>query len=261
MMLGNFGMDRRTFVGNIAGSLLAVATIARAQKPAIPVIGFLSGGSAAKFTAYVAAFREGLNAVGYVEGKNVAIEFRWAEGQFDKLPALAADLVGRQVAVIVATGGTVGAQAAKAATSTIPIVFLTGIDPVEFGLVASLGRPGGNVTGIAMVNNQLTAKRMELLHELVPNATEVAFMVNPNNRPNPKNWRADSQAERVQDAARSFDQHLHLHWHLHFLQAGTAEDIDVAFATMARLRVEALIVHTDPFFNSRREAVRRTRST
>jgi putative tryptophan/tyrosine transport system substrate-binding protein len=234
-------MDRRTFIGRVAGGLLAMPLAARAQKSSIPVVGFLFPGSAAQWTSYVAAFREGLNEVGYIDGKNIAIEFRWAEGQYDRLPALAADLVRRQVAVMVTTGGPRAAQAAKAATSTIPIVFTTGSDPVEYGLVASLGHPGGNATGVTFFTVDLVAKRMELLHELVPKATEIALISNPNNP------YADSEVAMVREAARSFGQHLYV------LIAGTEQDINAAFATLVQLRAEALIIGSDPFFNARRD--------
>jgi putative ABC transport system substrate-binding protein len=234
-------MDRRTFIAGVAGGLLASSLVVRAQKSAIPVVGFLFPGSAAQWTAYVAAFREGLNDVGYVDGKNIAIEFRWAEGQYDRLPALAADLVRRQVAVLVTTGGPRAAQAAKAATSTIPIVFTTGSDPIEFGLVASLAHPGGNATGVTFFTVDLVAKRMELLHALVPKATEIALISNPHNP------YADSEVARVQEAARSFGLHLNV------LRAGTERDIDAAFMTLMQLRAGALIVGSDPFFNARRD--------
>jgi ABC-type uncharacterized transport system substrate-binding protein len=234
-------MDRRTFISSVATGLLALPLASRAQKSATPVVGFLLPGSAAQWTSYVAAFREGLNEVGYTDGKNIAIEFRWAEGQYDRLPALAADLVRHQVDVLVTTGGPNAALAAKAATSSIPIVFTTGSDPVEFGLVASLGHPGGNATGVTFFTVDLVAKRMELLDELVPKATEIALISNPNNP------YADTEVRMVQEVARSFGQQLYV------LKAGTAEDIDVAFAAAVRLRAGALIIGSDPFFNARRD--------
>lgn len=170
-------MDRRTFVASVAGGFFAVPLAGRAQRPAMPVIGYLSLASPAQWALYVSGFRKGLSEVDYAEGKNVAIEFRWAEGHYDRLPALAADLVNHHVAVLVTAGGTGAALAAKAATSTIPIVFMLATDPVEFGIVASLGRPGGNATGVSIVAASLVAKRLELLHELVPNATVIALLV------------------------------------------------------------------------------------
>jgi putative tryptophan/tyrosine transport system substrate-binding protein len=234
-------MDRRAFIGSVVVGVIAVPLPASAQKSAIPVIGFLGPGVAAQWTSYLASLREGLNEVGYIDGKNVAIEFRWAEGQYDRLPALAADLVHHQVDVIVTTGGPRAAQTAKAATSTIPIVFTTGSDPVEYGLVASLGHPGGNVTGITFFTVDLVAKRMELLHELVPKATEIAFISNPDTP------YAKYEVERAQEAAHSFG------WQLHVLKATTAEEIDVAFANLVQLRARAVIVGSDPFFNARRD--------
>ena len=234
-------MDRRTFNGCVAGSLLAVPLAARGQNSSIPVIGFLSGQSPGPWAAYVAAFRNGLNEAGYVEGKNVAIEFRWAEGQYDRLPALAADLVRRQVAVVVAVGG--GAREAKAATTTIPIVFTTGNDPVVDGLVASLAHPGGNATGVSFVPAELAAKRLELLHQLVPKAAVIAMIVNPANR------YAELRVRRVQEAARSFGLQLHVV----SARTRTAEEIDAAFATLVKLQVGALLVDSDPFFNARRD--------
>ncbi len=234
-------MDRRTFIGSVAGGLFAAPLASRAQKSAIPMIGFLGSASPAQSAPFVAAFRKGLNETGYAEGKNVAIEFRWAEGQYDRLPALAAEQVRRQVAVLVATGGPGAALAAKAATSTIPIVFTTGSDPVQFGLVASLGHPGGNATGVTIFTVDLVAKRMELLRELVPKATVIAFISNPNTP------YAESEVGKAQEAARSFGQQLHV------VRAGTAQEIDAAFATLMQLRAGALLIGTDPFFSSRRE--------
>ena len=236
-------MDRRTFIGRTVGGLLAAPLAARAQKSATPVIGFLSSASPAQWTSFVAAFRQGLNEGGYIESKNVAIEFRWAEGHYDRLPALAADLVRRQVAVVVASGGTGPALAAKAATSTIPIVYTGVADPVGTGLVTSLGRPGGNVTGVSMFALELDAKRTELLHELVPKATVIALLVNPEVRSTESNVRA------VQEAARS------LALPVHVLRARTEQEIDAAFATLVRLRAGALVVAPSPLFGNRREQI------
>ena len=211
----------------------------RAQKPAMPVIGFLGSASLAQWASFVAAFRKGLNETGYVEGKNVAIEFRWAEGQYDRLPALASDVVRRQVAVIFAAGGGGGAQAAKAATSTIPIVFTAG-EVVASGLVASLSHPGGNVTGVNFFTTELMPKRLQLLHELVPNATVVAFIANPGGI-------SESRARKLQETARTFGLQLRL------LKAANEQEIDAAFATLAQLRPGALLVDADLFFNARRE--------
>jgi len=234
-------MDRRTFIGSAAGGLLVVSLGARAQKPAIPVIGFLSLASPALWTPYVAGFRQGLKEMGYVDGQNVAIEFRWAEGHYDRVPALAADLVRRQVAIMVATGGPLTVLAAKAATATIPIVFTMGGDPVALGVVASFGHPGGNVTGVNIFSSQLQQKRLELLHELVPKATAIALIVNPDTT------NAESLVREIQDAARSLGQQVHI------LRARTEQDIDAAFATLVQLRVGALVVGADAFFTARRE--------
>jgi putative ABC transport system substrate-binding protein len=234
-------MDRRMFIGRVAGGFLAAPFAARAQKPEMPVIGFLSGQWPGPWASYVAAFRAGLNEAGYVEGKNVAIEFRWAEGQYDRLPALAADLVRRQVAVVVAAGG--GILAAKAATATIPIVFTTGNDPVDTGLVASLAHPGGNATGVSFVTAELAAKRLELLHQLVPNATVIATLMNPGTA-NP-----EVRVRNVQEAARAFGLQLQV------VKARTEAEIDAAFATLTQLRAGALLVDSDPYFNGRREQV------
>ena len=178
---GDSVVNRRTFVGNVVVGLLAVPLAARAQQKAMPVIGFLSSGSRDTSSPLLAAFRQGLSETGYVEGQNVAIEYRWAEGHYDRLPALAAELVGRKVDVIVSASGSPTALAAKSATSTIPIVFRSGADAVELGLVASLARPGGNLTGVSLLVDELTPKRLELLSELVPQARVIALLVNPNN--------------------------------------------------------------------------------
>jgi putative tryptophan/tyrosine transport system substrate-binding protein len=235
-------MRRRKFIARLGGVALAWSFGVRAQKSAIPVIGFLGSASPAQWASFVAAFRKGLNETGYVEGKNVAIEFRWAEGHYDRVPALAADLVGRQVAVIFATGAGGAAQAAKAATSTIPIVF-TGGDGVNAGLVASLSHPGGNVTGINFFTNELMPKRLQLLHELVPNATVVAFIRNPSD----PTGTGESRARSVQETARTLGLQLRL------LRAANGQEIDAAFATFAQLRPGALLVDSDLFFNARRE--------
>jgi len=234
-------MDRRAFIGSVGAGLVAAPFAVRAQNSAIPVIGFLSGQWSGPWASYVAAFRDGLGEAGFVEGKNVAIEFRWAEGRYDQLPALAADLVRRNVAVLVAAGG--GIREAKAATSTIPIVFTTGNDPVDTGLVASLAHPGGNATGISFVTSQLATKRLELLHQLVPNTTVIAMLMNP------RTVAPETRVRSMQEAARSLGLQLEI------VSARTEAEIDAAFVTMAQLRAGALIVDSDPYFNGRREQV------
>jgi putative ABC transport system substrate-binding protein len=218
--------------------------MAHAQQKAMPVIGFLSGTSPSANVPFVAAFRQGLSETGYVEGQNVAIEYRWAEGHYDRLPALAADLVGRKVDVIATSGGGLNAVfAAKSATSTIPIVSAFGDDPVATGLVTSLARPGGNLTGVSWLVDELTPKRLELLSELVPQARVIALLVNPN----------FAGTERIirdmQEAARAKGLQLPI------LKAGTESEIDAAFASLVQLHAGALVVQADPFFGSRREQI------
>jgi ABC-type uncharacterized transport system substrate-binding protein len=231
---------KRREVITLIGGAAAWPLAARAQQAAMPVLGFISGGSPDGYAALAAAFRQGLSEAGYVEGRNVKIEFRWAVGQNDRLPALAADLVARQVAVI-AAGGISSALAAKAATTTIPIVFQVGSDPVKAGLVASLNRPGGNITGVSNFVAVLAAKVFELLYEVVPNATVIAALVNPTT-PN----LAESIAKDMQAAGRALGRQIHI------LNASTGDEIDAAFATLAQLRADALVIGGDPLFTSRR---------
>ena len=233
-------MDRRKFVGTVAGGLLVAPLTARTQL-ALPVIGFLCSGSPEQWTRNVAGFQQGLNEAGLVEGKNVTIEYRWSEGDYERLPALATDLVSRHVSVLVAVGGGVAAMAAKSATSTIPIVFTLGNDPVQLGLVASLSRPGGNATGVSIVTSELMAKRLELVHELVPKANIIVALMNPGSPD------MEAQVRRMQEAARL------LGFQLHVLRARTEQDIDTAFAAIIQLRAHALLVASDAFFNSRRQ--------
>jgi putative tryptophan/tyrosine transport system substrate-binding protein len=228
-------MRRRNFVG-LLGSAVAWPLLARAQQPAMPVIGFLSARTAASGASMAAAFRHGLSKSGYVEGQNMRIEYRWAEGHYDRLGALADDLVRRRVSVIVALSGTPAALAAKAATTTIPIVFGNGGDPLTSGLVASLGRPKGNITGVTFYTVQLAGKRLELLRELVPTATVIGFLVNPNNPAE------EPEAKDVEAAARALGVRLQV------LNTTSERDIDAAFATLLERRAGALVVGSDPLF-------------
>ena len=231
---------RREFLCLVGGTTASWPLAAYAQQLAIPVIGYLGGASPS--ARYLAAFRQGLKQTGFVEGNNVVIEFRWAEGQYDRLPALAAILAHQQVAAIIAVaGGNTPAQAAKAVTATIPIVFVSGGDPVKAGLVASLNRPGGNVTGVSVITTELGSKRLELLHQLVPKATKIGVIVNPNYAD------AERQRRELQQAAGAMKQKIE------FANAGTERDIDTAFATLLRNGTDALLVANDAFFTSRRD--------
>ncbi len=235
-------IGRRELIAAIGGATVAWPLTARAQQAAMPVIGFLGAESPNLWVGRLRAFYQGLSETGYVEGRNVAIEYRWAEGQNDRLPALVADLVRRQVTVIAALEITHGALAAKAATTTIPIVFYTGADPVAVGLVASLNRPGGNVTGLTSLNVEVGPKRLELLHELVPTATIIALLVNPTNP-----TIAEIESRDAQTAARTFGLQLHV------LHASTERNFDEVFATLAQLRAGGLVIGPDAFFNGRSE--------
>src|SRR5215813_11014640 len=228
-------IGRRELLAALGGAAVAWPLAARAQQSAMPVIGFLNSASPDGYAPMVAAFRQGLKETGYIEGQNVAIEYRWAAGQYDRVPALAAELVRRQVAVIVANSP--GVQAVKAAIKTIPIVFTTASDPVQIGLVASLSRPGGNVTGVTQLYVEVMPKRLELARELVPTATLIAALVNPTH-PN-----AESIARDLEAAARILGVQLHV------LHASTERDLDTVFATLAQLRAGALVIGTDSIFN------------
>jgi putative tryptophan/tyrosine transport system substrate-binding protein len=232
-------MQRREFITLLGGAAAWPLTV-RAQQPAMPVIGFLGSPSAAEWAHLVAAFREGLKETGYVEGQNAAIEYRWADGYYDRLPRLADDLVRRNVAVLFAAGSAAPALAAKAATATIPIVFANGADPVKLGLVASLNRPGGNITGISFLTADLGAKRLGLIHELAPNVSVGAVLINPNN-PN-----AQSVARDARESARSLGLQFHV------LNAGTDQDIDTVFAGLIQQQIGMLLISADPFFLGRR---------
>jgi ABC-type uncharacterized transport system substrate-binding protein len=235
-------MRRREFITLFGGAAATWPLAARAQQPAMPVIGFLGATSPEGYATFVAGFRLGLKEAGFVDTENVAIVYRWAEGQYDQLPALAADLVSHRVSVIVATGGLPSSLAAKQATETIPIVFTLGSDPIKFGLVSSLNRPSGNITGVTLFAYLLDAKRVELMHELVPGASVVALLVNPNSPA-----QAEAQYTDVAAAARKFGQQFII------LRAGTVSEIDSAVATIAQTKSSVLLVSADPLFLSRRD--------
>jgi len=232
-------MRRRDFFKVIGALATAWPLAARAQQATMPVIGFLCATTAEGYAAPLAAFRRGLHEAGFIEGRNVAIEYRWAEDQNDRLPALAADLVRNQVTVIVAAGSTPAALAAKAATSTIPIVFYIGVDPIEAGLVTSLARPGGNITGVTNLNADLVPKRLQLVHELAPTASVIALLVNPTSP-----TLAETSMKEAQVAAQTLGLQLHV------LHASTERDLDEAFRTSVQLRAGALVISPDTSFNS-----------
>jgi len=236
-------MKRREFIAVLGGAAATWPLVARAQQSTMPVIGFLSSRSPDESASVVSAFRQGLRESGYVVGQNVAIEYRWADGHYDQLPALAAELVGLRVAAILAAGGSPSALAAKKATSTIPIIFSAADDPVGLGLVESLNRPGGNMTGMSLFNATLSAKRFELLHELVPSAKVIAYLANP------AGPSARIDVKGAQAAAKTFDVDLQV------LNATNDREIEAAFARLGELHAGAIIVAGEPFFDSRRAAI------
>ena len=232
---------RRRDLMLLVGGKMAAAQSLRAQQKAIPVMGYVSLGAPGPNESYVVAFRQGLSENGYVDGQNLAVEYRWAEGRADRLPALAADLVGRNVDLIVTVGGTLAALAAKNATSTIPIIFFTGNDPVATGLVASFARPGGNLTGVAVMATELMPKRLELLHELVPQARVIALLVNPTI------LATEGVIKDMQEAASTKGVQLPV------VKASTESEIETAFVTLIQLQAAALVVSVDSFFTSQRK--------
>ena len=235
-------MKRRAFIAGL-GAATTWPFVVRAQQSAVPVVGFLSSRSPSEFAVVAAAFRQGLGQTGFTVGQNVAIEYRWAEGHYDRLPALAAELVNLKVAAILAAGGPPSALAAKKATSTIPVIFSAADDPVGLGLVASLSRPGGNVTGMSLFNSDLGAKRLALLHELVPSAGVVAYLTNP------ANPSAKLEVKAVQEAAKTFGVDLLV------VDASTDQEIEAGFARLTERHIGAVIVAGEPFFDSRRAAI------
>ena len=235
-------MQRREFFTLLGGLAAAWPLAARAQQGAMPVIGFLNAASPDLFAHVVRAFRLGLKETGYVEGQNVAIEYRWAENQYGRLPALAAELVRRRVSVISAGSASLAVLAAKAATTTIPIVFLTGADPVELGFVASLNRPGGNLTGVTTLNVEITPKRLEVLRELLPTTTTMAVLVNPNNNP----ASVETELRQIQETARTLGLQM-----VHILRASTDLELDNAFSSLIRRQAGGLVITADTFFSGK----------
>jgi len=231
---------RRAIVAQL-GSLALLGPVASRAQPALPVVGYLGAQSPASFASRIAAFREGLAELGFVEGRNVLVEFRWAEGQHSRLPELARDLVARQVAVIVAPGGAPAALAAKSVTTTVPIVFEMGADPVGIGLVSSLSRPEGNLTGISSLNVEVTPKRLEIIHELIPTAANIAVLVNPTSPT------TESQLRSLEGPARAFGLNLHI------LRASTEPDFEGVFEAISRLKPDGLVVASDTFFATHSE--------
>jgi putative ABC transport system substrate-binding protein len=236
-------MRRREFIALVGSTAAAWALPARAEQSAVPVIGFLNSASPQPWVTFVAGFRAGLKETGYVDGQNVTIEFRWAEGHYDRLPEMAADLVHRKVAVLVATGGTPSITAAKAATTTIPIVFTIGSDPARAGFVSSLSRPGGNMTGVNLFVTAMESKRLGLLRALIPGVQLIAVLLNPNRQDHAYHLR------EVKESAAAIGQQIHL------LSASNESEIDSAFATATQLRAGAMLVGSDPFFNSQRDKI------
>jgi putative ABC transport system substrate-binding protein len=234
-------VHRRSFLTLVGASAAAWPVAARTQQRTVPLIGFLGAGSAWEDAPLAAAFRAGLSETGYVEDRNVTIDYRWAEGHYDRLPILAAELVRRQVRVIAATGGSISALAARGATTTIPIVFHLGVDPVEMGLVVSLNRPGGNLTGVSNMSNELVPKRLELMREANPLATVIAILINPSN-PN-----AEADTRRAQQAARILGVQIEV------LHAATEHEIDATFSKLTQSQVGGLVIGPDGFFLSRSE--------
>jgi putative ABC transport system substrate-binding protein len=234
-------MTRREFIMLIGGAVAASPLVASAQQEARPLIGFLGAASPAQFADGMLAFHQGLNKTGFTEGQNVAIEYRWAENQLDRLPQLAADLVHRGVAVIATGGASPAALAAKSATTTIPVVFQVGVDPVALGLVKSLNRPGGNVTGVTSLNVELAQKRLEVLHEFVPTATTMALLVNP------ATGSSETQSQSLLAASRELGLQLHI------LQASSEQEIDGVFASLRGLGIRGLVINADPLFAVRNQ--------
>jgi len=237
-----FDKRRREVIALLGGAAAAWPLAASAQQSPVPVVGFLNAASPDLFAHVVRAFHLGLSETGYVEGRNVAIEYRWAENQYDRLPELAAELVRRRVSVITTGSSTLAALAAKAATTTLPIVFLMGADPVQFGLVASLNRPGGNLTGITTLNLEMTPKRLQVLRELLPTTTIMAVLVNPINIP----ANVETEVRQVQAAAHTLGLQM-----VHVLQASTERDLDSAFSTLIQRRAAGLVISADTFFSGK----------